>query len=328
MGFFDDLPAPEPAPPRRHHPWEPPEAEFPGIGPIDTLLLGRTGQVAVAVTGLSAFSAGIEIFLTARIRPSSGHPGEHLPGGPSDLAAARRSFRFGLQFCDGGKAAGSPGDRRTDHDSEPGGPVRTRSPGAADPTRSSPGGGRGRCRPPGRWSSSASGRRSASPYSAPASTRSSSLTRHGAASGYGRKTKPDSESLPLAAADRNPAAGTGPALAGYPRAAGRERPLQRQPVLGPPIMTRTPPGPGYPGAAAARVTARKAGFSRSRTSPAASQMPVAVRSRLTARIRARPPAVGAGERLGEKISTACCLGASPVNLVISSRNAVSSTAAG
>ena len=38
--------------------------------------------VAVAVTGLSAFSAGIEIFLTARIRPSSGHPGEHLPGGP------------------------------------------------------------------------------------------------------------------------------------------------------------------------------------------------------------------------------------------------------
>ena len=61
-------PAPEPAPPRRHHPWEPPEAEFPGIVPIDTLLLGRTDQVAVAVTGLSAFSAGIEIFLTARIR--------------------------------------------------------------------------------------------------------------------------------------------------------------------------------------------------------------------------------------------------------------------
>ena len=34
---------------------------IPGIVPIDTLLLGRTGQVAVAVTGLSAFSAGIEI---------------------------------------------------------------------------------------------------------------------------------------------------------------------------------------------------------------------------------------------------------------------------
>jgi hypothetical protein len=74
MGFFDDLPAPELAPPRRHHPWEPPEAEFPGIVPVDTLLLGRTDEVAVAVTGLSAFSAGIEIFLTARIRPSADHP--------------------------------------------------------------------------------------------------------------------------------------------------------------------------------------------------------------------------------------------------------------
>jgi hypothetical protein len=69
-----------PAHPQRHHPWEPPEAEFPGIVPVDTLLLGRTDQVAVAVTGLSAFSAGIEIFVNARIRPSVGHPEEHLPG--------------------------------------------------------------------------------------------------------------------------------------------------------------------------------------------------------------------------------------------------------
>lgn len=134
MGFFDDLPALEPAPPRRHHPWEPPEAEFPGIVPIDTLLLGRTDQVAVTVTGLSAFSAGVEIFLTARIRPSAGHPEEHLPGGPRDLAAARRSFRFGLQFSDGGKAAGSPGGGRPDRDSEPAGPgsCRARHPSRRD----------------------------------------------------------------------------------------------------------------------------------------------------------------------------------------------------
>jgi hypothetical protein len=96
---------------------------FPAYVPINTLLLGRTDQVAVAVTGLSAFSAGIEIFLTARIRPSADHPGEHLPDGPRDLAASRRSFRFGLQFSDGGKAAGSPGGRRPDYDSEPAGPV-------------------------------------------------------------------------------------------------------------------------------------------------------------------------------------------------------------
>jgi hypothetical protein len=122
MGFFDDLPAREPALARRHHPWEPPEAELPGIVPIDTLLLGRTDEVAVAVTGLSAFSTGIEIFLTARIRPSADHPEEHLPGGPRDLAASRHSFRLGLQFSDGGKVAGSPGSR-PDHASEPAGPV-------------------------------------------------------------------------------------------------------------------------------------------------------------------------------------------------------------
>ena len=115
MGFFDDLPAPAPAPLRRHHPWEPPEAEFPGIVPISTLVLGRTDQAAVAVTGLSAFSAGIEIFLTARIRPSAGEP--------HDPMASRRSFRFGLQFSDGGKATGSPGGGRRDRDSEPAGPV-------------------------------------------------------------------------------------------------------------------------------------------------------------------------------------------------------------
>ena len=123
MGFFDALPTPESAPPRRHHPWEPPEAELPGIVPIDTLLLARTDQVAVAVTGLSAFSAGIEIFLTARIRPGAAHHEEHLHGGPRDLAGSRRSFRFGLQFSDGGQAAGSPGGARPDHGSEPAGPV-------------------------------------------------------------------------------------------------------------------------------------------------------------------------------------------------------------
>ncbi len=123
MGFFDDLPAPEPAPPRRHHPWEPPEGEFPDTVPIDTLVLGRTDQVAVAVTGLSAFSTGIEIFVTARIRPSADHPEEHLPGRPRDLAASRDSFRFGLQFSDGGKVAASPGRRRPERDSEPAGPV-------------------------------------------------------------------------------------------------------------------------------------------------------------------------------------------------------------
>ena len=56
MGFFDELPAPEPEPVHRHHPWDPPEAEFPGIVAMDTLVLARTEEVAVAVTGISAYS--------------------------------------------------------------------------------------------------------------------------------------------------------------------------------------------------------------------------------------------------------------------------------
>jgi hypothetical protein len=112
MSFFDDLPAAEPEPPRRHHPWEPPEAELPGIVAIETLLLGRTEHAAVAVTGMLAYAAGFEIFLTSRIRP----------GAAEDRAEARRSFRFGLQLADGSKVIGLHGGRPP-VDSEPSGPI-------------------------------------------------------------------------------------------------------------------------------------------------------------------------------------------------------------
>src|SRR4030088_1863042 len=82
MGFFDEVPAPEPEPPRRHHPWNPPEAAFPGVAPIDTLLLSRTEQVAVAITAILAYSTGFEIFVTARFRPDN----------PEERSAARKSF--------------------------------------------------------------------------------------------------------------------------------------------------------------------------------------------------------------------------------------------
>ena len=74
---------------------------------MDTLVLARTEEVAVAVTGISAYSTGMEIFLTARSRRD--HPEDRLPGGPHDLAASGRSFRLGLQLADGGKAVGRPG---------------------------------------------------------------------------------------------------------------------------------------------------------------------------------------------------------------------------
>jgi len=121
MGFFDEVPAPEPdpEPSRTHHPWDLPEAEFPGVVAIDTVQLGRTEQAAVAVTGISAFSAGFEIFLTARIRPGA----RGGPGDARDPHAARQSFRFGLALSDGRKAIGRYGGQRNGHDREPAEPI-------------------------------------------------------------------------------------------------------------------------------------------------------------------------------------------------------------
>jgi hypothetical protein len=39
--------------------------------PVDPLLLGQIEQVALTVTSPSAFSPGVESFVTTRIRPSA-----------------------------------------------------------------------------------------------------------------------------------------------------------------------------------------------------------------------------------------------------------------
>jgi hypothetical protein len=119
MGFFDQEPIPEPEAARPHHPWELPEPEFPGVVPTGPLLLGRTEQLAVAITSMAAYTAGFEIFVTARIRP--GDRGDRGRGAPRELAAARRAFRFGLQLPDGTKVIGR--EDRPDPDSEPAGPI-------------------------------------------------------------------------------------------------------------------------------------------------------------------------------------------------------------
>ena len=98
----------------------PPEAEFPGIVPIDTTLLGRSDQTAVAITGLAAFSNGFEIQLTARSRPDD----DDVPGPGPGLGRARHSFRFGLQLPDGRKVFGRHGPGRPGGpDKEPEGPL-------------------------------------------------------------------------------------------------------------------------------------------------------------------------------------------------------------
>lgn len=67
----------------------------------------------------------------------------------------------------------------------------------------------------------------------------------GGASGCGRKTEADG-SLPLAVADRNRAIEARPGSRRVFGAADRERPVQRQAVHGPPIMTWTLPGSTKP----------------------------------------------------------------------------------
>lgn len=123
MTFFDDAPEAAPVPSRPHRPWEPPEAEFPGAVPSGTIVLGRTEQAAVAITGLLAYPAGFEIFLTARVRPGADTgPGDRMPGG-GGRGGYRQSFRLGLQFADGTKVLGQRGGPGPDQDTEPDGPI-------------------------------------------------------------------------------------------------------------------------------------------------------------------------------------------------------------
>jgi hypothetical protein len=132
MGFFDDMPAPEPEPPRRHHPWEPPEAEFPGTVPTGSLLLGRTQQAAAAVTGIAAYSSGFEIFVAGHIRPGA-RGGNRAGGGPPEPPLDRLSFRFGLQLSDGRKVIGRRGGHRARPDSEPDQPILWQFAGGGSP---------------------------------------------------------------------------------------------------------------------------------------------------------------------------------------------------
>ena len=120
MRFFRKSPAPEPAPRRVHHPWNPPEAELPGIVPIDTLHFDRSEQAAVAIIGIAAYARGFEFFLARRIRP--GTPGLDQDPTPEMLRRRRRQpedFPVSVQFSDGRMAiSGRPRD-----DSEPTGPI-------------------------------------------------------------------------------------------------------------------------------------------------------------------------------------------------------------
>lgn len=121
MRFFRKSPPPWPTLQRRvPRPWDPPESEFPGIVPIDTLQFAPSEQAAVAITGISAYTNGFEIFVTRLLRP--GGPGmdvDPVPGASSGMLAGRQSFQISLLFAGGRRVI----SRRPDGDSEPTGPI-------------------------------------------------------------------------------------------------------------------------------------------------------------------------------------------------------------
>lgn len=121
MGLFRKSPPPRPALQRRvPRPWDPPEREIPAIVQMDTLFLGRSDQTAIAITGISAYSNGFEIFVTRLIRPDvPGFDGDPVPGAPRGVLAEPQSFQISLQLSDGRTVTSG----RLRGDAEPAGPI-------------------------------------------------------------------------------------------------------------------------------------------------------------------------------------------------------------
>jgi hypothetical protein len=107
------------SPARTPHPWDPPQTEFPAIVPINTLQFGRSGDAAAAITGISAYSSGFEVFVTRLIRPGAPGIDDPAPGTPRAGLTAREPFQISVQLSDGSHVISS----RPQGDSEPAGPI-------------------------------------------------------------------------------------------------------------------------------------------------------------------------------------------------------------
>jgi hypothetical protein len=106
MRFFRRAPGPPPRRPRLQtsepDPWDPPQTEFPGIVPINTLLFDRSERAAIAITGMSAYPNGFEFSVTRLIQP--GTPGwdeDPVPSARGEPFAAHRPFDISVQLSDG-----------------------------------------------------------------------------------------------------------------------------------------------------------------------------------------------------------------------------------
>ena len=117
MRLFHKPPPPRPALQRRvPRPWDPPQTEFPGIVPINTLQFDRSEQAAIAITGMSAYSNGFEFVVTALIHP--GAPGFDAET-PDGRMFTLKPYQISLQLSDWRTVTSD----RPHSDSEPTGPI-------------------------------------------------------------------------------------------------------------------------------------------------------------------------------------------------------------
>jgi hypothetical protein len=105
--MFFEPPEPPPEAPLTppQPPWAGPPDDELGAPVAVRLVLARTGEVAIAITELVAFTNGFEVLLSTRRREQRQGPARRPYGGgpmagPDDPAA----LRFGVQFADGRKA--------------------------------------------------------------------------------------------------------------------------------------------------------------------------------------------------------------------------------
>jgi hypothetical protein len=111
MGFFENrrLTPPPPEPPRRRRPvWDRPEAAIGGVAPGE-LVVARSDEAAVGVSGFRAYPNGFEMTLTVLLRREDrwgrGMVFHHLHERPQPGDAVPDEFlRFGVQFADGTSA--------------------------------------------------------------------------------------------------------------------------------------------------------------------------------------------------------------------------------
>lgn len=110
MSFFEPLPPRSPQPPASPQPsWIGPAENVLGVGVAIALVLARTDDVGVGLSGLVAEPNGVSFLLDFRRRFGAfpgAEWGKPFPPGHPGESRDEQEFRFGVQFSDGRKATG------------------------------------------------------------------------------------------------------------------------------------------------------------------------------------------------------------------------------